>query len=605
MRLGSLAWMLALVGLSVAVGDVTPPPRGTLPPPIATRQTLFSIPFQIPPGGQSIHDPVEIQLYVSADRGANWQLCQRVKPEKGHFLFRAVTDGEYWFVIRTLDRSGQLRPQRTEGPGLRVVVDTTLPDLQLQASQAEAGQITVRWQVSESRLDPDSLKIRCRFGPNLRWQTVAIDRQSTQTSGRTRTGEVSWWPESGSKLVEIRAEVADTAGNWAVSHAKVNLDRQLAAGSTAKTDASQRVNNELAGPASPPASQWRSSDDASPPNGPQERLYGDAPREYDPETLSNDPLYAGVPYADEVAPSEVGPPIGAGSPSIYASEPQPTSQGLGADGPLAIDAKPPGFDRPSAWPANGSMAANVNPPIQRRYVLPQQGAGNPTPKELAAGERPKWVNSRLFELEYHVDAMGTSGIGQVELWGTRDGGLTWDSYSIDRDTQSPMLVSVQDEGIYGFRVAVQSSLGMGGERPKSGDPPEVWVGVDLTQPEARILSARLGTGADAGQLIVHWEAKDQMLSARPVSLWFSETLGSRWTPIASELENTGHYAWPLDRRLPPRVYLRLEVRDEAGNLATCETPQPVTVDRLRPSARIRNVRPVADTARTSRRHPFR
>jgi hypothetical protein len=147
-------------------------------------------------------------------------------------------------------------------------------------------------------------------------------------------------------------------------------------------------------------------------------------------------------------------------------------------------------------------------------------------------------------------------------------------------------------------------LGVGGERPKSGDPPEVWIGVDLTKPEARILSARLGIGAEAGQLLVHWEAKDQMLSARPISLWFSETLGGPWAPIASELENTGRYAWPLDRRLPPRVYLRLEVRDEAGNVATFDTPQPVTVDRLRPSAHIRSVRPAADNARTSRHYPF-
>ncbi len=34
--------------------------------------------------------------------------------------------------------------------------------------------------------------------------------------------------------------------------------------------------------------------------------------------------------------------------------------------------------------------------------------------------------------------------------------------------------------------------------------------------------------------------------------------------MASGLENTGRYAWPIDSRTPPKFYLRLEVRDEAG-----------------------------------------
>ena len=37
-----------------------------------------------------------------------------------------------------------------------------------------------------------------------------------------------------------------------------------------------------------------------------------------------------------------------------------------------------------------------------------------------------------------------------------------------------------------------------------------------------------------------------MLAARPVSLSFAETHGGPWIPIASGLENTGRYAWPID-----------------------------------------------------------
>ena len=54
--------------------------------------------------------------------------------------------------------------------------------------------------------------------------------------------------------------------------------------------------------------------------------------------------------------------------------------------------------------------------------------------------------------------------------------------------------------------------------------------------------------------------------------------GGPWIPIASELPNSGQYAWQLKANLPQRAYLRLEVRDAAGNLGTYETPDPAALD---------------------------
>src|SRR5690606_18090450 len=104
---------------------------------------------------------------------------------------------------------------------------------------------------------------------------------------------------------------------------------------------------------------------------------------------------------------------------------------------------------------------------------------------LPPGERPRMVNSRSFELDYEVDAIGPSGIAKVELWGSRDGGRTWSSYGVDNDNRSPIRVNVEGEGLYGFRIAVQSGSGLGGQPPRSGDHPELWVGVDLTKPNVR------------------------------------------------------------------------------------------------------------------------
>ena len=253
-------------------------------------------------------------------------------------------------------------------------------------------------------------------------------------------------------------------------------------------------------------------------------------------------------------------------------------------------------DAPAAGsdPPFSAVPGSVSPPIANRYVNTQKPVAA---KEagMPLGERPRMVNSRLFELDYDVDAVGPSGISRVELWGTQDSGQTWRSFALDDDNRSPLLVSVDEEGIYGFRVTITTGAGLGGQPPKPGALPEIFVGVDLTKPSARITAAEQGVGAESGKLVISWTADDQRLDERPISLAFSESPGGPWTTVASGLENTGRYVWPLDNRVPGQIYLRLEVRDEAGNIAGYETHQSVSLDRMRPAVHIRDIRPLNRT----------
>src|SRR4029077_6326033 len=91
---------------------------------------------------------------------------------------------------------------------------------------------------------------------------------------------------------------------------------------------------------------------------------------------------------------------------------------------------------------------------------------------LPAGERPRMVNSRSFDLDYDIDGIGPSGIAKVELWGTRDGGRNWASFRLDNDNRSPIHTTVDGEGLYGFRMVVQSGNGLGGRAPQAGDSPD-------------------------------------------------------------------------------------------------------------------------------------
>jgi hypothetical protein len=94
-------------------------------------------------------------------------------------------------------------------------------------------------------------------------------------------------------------------------------------------------------------------------------------------------------------------------------------------------------------------------------------------------------------------------------------------------------------------------------------------------------------------MTVHWTASDMMLAARPVTLSYGETASGPWATIAAGLDNTGRFDWQPTADVPDDVFVRLEVRDEAGNIREYVTAQPVHLPRMRPKARLRSVRPAA------------
>jgi hypothetical protein len=77
-----------------------------------------------------------------------------------------------------------------------------------------------------------------------------------------------------------------------------------------------------------------------------------------------------------------------------------------------------------------------------------------------------------------------------------------------------------------------------------------------------------------------------------------------FTPIAAGLPNTGQYLWEFDPRSPRQIYLRLEVRDEAGNLTIDQLVEPIQVEGLAPKGRIRGFSPAAETGQQPFRSPL-
>jgi len=150
-----------------------------------------------------------------------------------------------------------------------------------------------------------------------------------------------------------------------------------------------------------------------------------------------------------------------------------------------------------------------------------------------------------------------------------------------------MDVEVNGEALYGFKVVIVGKSGLASNAPQAGDAADIWVGIDLTRPKARLVSAAYGQGNAAGKLDIRWEAADANLTSRPVTISISDEPGGAFTPIAAGLPNSGQYYWDFDPRSPRLIYLRLEVRDEAGNVAVDQLTEPIKIEGLQPKGRIR------------------
>lgn len=251
-------------------------------------------------------------------------------------------------------------------------------------------------------------------------------------------------------------------------------------------------------------------------------------------------------------------------------------------------------------PPTGKQRQQVVKPAKQLTQAPADVA-----RELPAGERPRMTDSRRFQLEYDVAATGSAGLAEVQLWATADAGRTWRLWGTDNDLQSPFDVAVERDGIFGFHVVLVGKNGMSGRRPRTGDPADIWIGVDTSAPTAELTGATYGEGPSSGKLLIQWRATDAFLVPRPITLYYSEAADGPWSTIVSSLPNNGQFAWSAGPELPPDVYLKLDVRDQAGNTSSAQTDQPVCIAELAPKARIRGVRPVHQMDREAFRVPRR
>ena len=482
-----------------------------------------------------------VKLFVSADQGATWSQDATAPPTQESFQFTAKQDGPYWFHVQVIDMQGRTDPQNltVEPPAQKVLVDTVPPQVRFRTAKRKGDkgeEVAVEWTVEDKYPNDEATRVffRAASAPDTAWQEVTL--HPTSRSG------VQFPVGTGGAIV-VKVQARDLGGNE-----NVGLREIPAFDAVAPLPHATSISATI--PANPPP----------PPVGAMTR--GTA-----------------IPPPAGVVPTETQPPAGPVAPTA-----------------------PPATVAPAYTPA----AANTFLAV---------GSGTVAATPTVEMSRAQAINYLRFDLGYEVERSGPSGISRADLWLTRDDGKKWVRWSQHDGRDASIRVELdarpntpreQLEGAYGFRVVPVSGAGLSDGAPANGDAPDMRVLVDLTPPVVGILPP----GSDPIQrdtLEIRWEATDKNFGEDPITLEWCERPNGPWQPVLAggpdgvvqatavaglaprRLPNTGKYAWRVPAGLPAKVYLKVSARDAAGNVSEVVTPQPITIDLMKPRAKITSI----------------
>jgi hypothetical protein len=515
--------------------------------PINSR--TFQIPFAITPAQKA--EIRELILYVSTNQGQGWSEQQKVSPDSSHFEYSAPADGVYSFCVCVINQQGkQDPPDPYHAPVSRsILVDTVKPEFRAFTADRQGEEVVVKWDLREEHPNLMTLKLEYRTPetPGTLWSAVPVPNP-------TLSGLTSFRPGSQGPVV-VRMQMEDTAHNPATAQVEIaGLPGAAASGGAGIVTA-------VPPPLPPPGGGAVGT--FSPPRPPQTADNGWSPAgNVTPVARSLNPPPTPLERFDPPAP-----------PNVQPTQPTGTVTG-GAPGNMVL------------------ARAGANP----------VGEVQPTPTAPPAAPRPaqatlpplQYVNNRQVTLEYDVTKFGPSGVSNVDVYVTRDDGRSWQPWGAVQNVSLPsptdlkgpaaalrrsLTVDLPAEGVYGFYLVVKSGVGLGKPPPQGGTLPQVRIELDMTPPKADLYQLQ-PEPSRRDALVVSWEVSDRNLTAHPVTLEWAERRDGRWEQIATDLPALpSRFTWQLPPGgIPPRVFLRLTVRDNAGNVSVAETPEPVLVD---------------------------
>jgi hypothetical protein len=509
------------------------------------NQGQFQIPISVRPERRA--DIRELVLYVSRDKGQTWAPEARATPDKPGFPFYAAGDGVYWFSVAIIDKQGRQDPVDiyTAPVGQHVVVDTRKPEIRIGRAERRGDEVQVQWDIREENPDLASFRLEYRTPEPVGSPWMAVSAQAAMQ------GETSFRPTTGGP-VQVRIVFSDLAGNAGQTYADV----------TAGAGVAPSV----------------------------------------PEPVA--PVPGAVPAPGGFSdPTVIPPPPGGAAPGgdFRATQPIDPTPRPSYPAPVDVNNGRPVIPMPSQQPLPVAQSDASRPVLQQTAASSSgawdRSAGTTQYSSATRGALPAVdiVNKRQAKINFHIGKYGPSGIGSVEVYVTTDDGATWTLSPGDHSVTLPTTVDVrggtpvegtvtvelnpQQEGVvHGYYIVVKSRAGRGIKPPESGTPPQVRIELDMTPPSVEMYVPQPDpTRRDT--LLLTWKATDKNLANNPVTMEWAERKDGQWNLIGTaDMANSGQFSWQVPVNAPPSVYLRLSVRDTAGNTAVAQTQEPVLVD---------------------------
>jgi hypothetical protein len=515
---------------------------------------------------------LEYRLYRSDDLGRTWNLEAAIPTTKRAFTFYAPRDGTYWFQVAFVNKSNVQDPDEKtimrSAAHQKMVIDTLKPIVRSFQAQRVGDDVMVTWDVQEDHpdLSRDGFRLEYQAKDSLTdsWKTVPVQAGLK--------GQTSFVPADKRTLM-LRLTVRDLAGNQSYSQAEV-------VGTVATAGFQSDV--------------------------------GTLPIEMTlpKQTEKTPPMKQGKPEVVDPLPIDrvkVPPPVDQNQIKV----PPPSDV---VKMPPMVDTQKVPPPVPIEHKAN-KVAMDLKP---LDTIAPPPGL---TDKPVVAPSPPRlpplqYISSHQIKLHYQLKRIGPSGVGSMEIWMTKNDGMSWEPYAkiqekeLARETvQGPQEgeFSFTDErgnpypdGVYGLALVVKNKAGVG-RTPRPGDVPEMRIEIDTTKPVVQMYQP-IPDPEHPTQLLFRWNATDKNLTDTPVNLEYAENPTGPWLPIELNLKNTAHYvgpkvtgdySWKVPAGTPVHVYLRVRVRDRAGNesIDAMETPQ--FVDLVEPEGALIGITPTS------------
>jgi hypothetical protein len=483
----------------------------------------------------------EIQLFCKDHPSAPWTIRDKAAPTQREFIFKAATDGEYWFTMVTVDRQGRSYPAdlRNEQPGLVVVIDTQAPAVELiNIGTTPEGQM-IQCDVSDVNLDSTQTRVAYQAG----------DKQFRMIEPVPGRANIYCVPAQANFTGLVQVTAVDLAQNQTTRQEHVTRMK------TPKTEPSPVAN-------APTVSNDMRVSDA-------------LPRQL-PMGLAN------------------ARPIGRGQEAQRPPEgPVNTARPDGSQGPRWGDGKTPDKgDGKTPDKGDGKTPDKVAAPVTLTTSKTDGpkifNTEPPAPKPVPVPAKRQFVNSTKIYLDYQIENARPGNVSTIEIWLTRDQGQNWHKHAEVNGNKSPIEVVLPGEGIFGLTLV--ASNGRSAQTPPvAGDQPDSWIEVDTTKPSVQINDIQ--TTFDKGQptVYIRWSAQDKNLAETGVELHYAATQQGPWLLIAKGLPGEGQHRWTPPATIGAQVHLRLSASDAAGNAAACATLEPVGLTEVRPRAVIRTI----------------